>query len=167
MSESSSAARSYWHRARRCARLAEWVPPVGGALSRHTNTWEVHAAGVHRRGRVPPRSKQPRRCQAAQAAEEMPGRQAGAHRRCEDSPLARSTDLAEFTSDFLLELELCRLMKQVAAGLHNSIADQERAQPTAALLSERHEANAGLNKLAKRIARRPHSRVLSLPISGR
>jgi hypothetical protein len=24
-------------------RLAEWVPPVGGALSRHTSTWEVHA----------------------------------------------------------------------------------------------------------------------------
>jgi hypothetical protein len=47
-------------------RLAEWVPPVGGALSRHTSTWEVHATGVHRRGRVVPRSKQPRRCQAAE-----------------------------------------------------------------------------------------------------
>jgi hypothetical protein len=43
-----------------------WVPPVGGALSRHTSTWEVHATGVHRRGRVVPRSKQPRRCQAAE-----------------------------------------------------------------------------------------------------
>jgi hypothetical protein len=38
------------------------VPPVGGALSRHTSTWEVHAAGVHRRGQVVHRSKQPRRC---------------------------------------------------------------------------------------------------------
>jgi hypothetical protein len=26
-------------------RLAEWVPPVGGALSRYTSTWEVHATG--------------------------------------------------------------------------------------------------------------------------
>jgi hypothetical protein len=47
------------------ARLAEWVPPVGGALSRHTSTGEVHATGVHRRGRVVPRSKQPRRYQVA------------------------------------------------------------------------------------------------------
>jgi hypothetical protein len=50
-------------------RLAEWVPPVGGALSGHTSTWQVQAAGAHRpsdrRGRVVPRSKQPRRCQAA------------------------------------------------------------------------------------------------------
>jgi hypothetical protein len=29
-------------------RLAEWVPPVGGALSRYTSTWEVHATGAHR-----------------------------------------------------------------------------------------------------------------------
>jgi hypothetical protein len=58
-------------------RLAEWVPPVGGALSRHTSTWEVHATGAHRRGRVVPRSKQPRRCQAAQAAEEMRGPSSG------------------------------------------------------------------------------------------
>jgi hypothetical protein len=29
-------------------RLAEWVPPVGGALSGHTSTWQVQAAGVHR-----------------------------------------------------------------------------------------------------------------------
>jgi hypothetical protein len=28
-------------------RLAEWVPPVGGALSRHTSTWQVQAAGAH------------------------------------------------------------------------------------------------------------------------
>jgi hypothetical protein len=55
-------------------RLAELVPPVGGALGiRHTGTWEVHATGVHRPGRVAPRSKQPRRCQATQAAEEMRG----------------------------------------------------------------------------------------------
>jgi hypothetical protein len=47
---------------------AEWVSPVGGALSRHTSTWEVHAAGVHRGGQVVPRSKQPRRCQAAEEA---------------------------------------------------------------------------------------------------
>jgi hypothetical protein len=43
--------------------------------------------------------KQPRRCA---------GRQAGAHRRGEDSPLTRSADLAEFASEFLLELELCQ-----------------------------------------------------------
>jgi hypothetical protein len=40
----------------RRVRLAEWVPPVpsgrcevGGALSRYTSTWEVHATGVQRR----------------------------------------------------------------------------------------------------------------------
>jgi hypothetical protein len=48
-----------------------WVPPaVGGAPSRHTSTCEVHATGVHRRGRVAPRikqlGKQLRRCQAGQ-----------------------------------------------------------------------------------------------------
>jgi hypothetical protein len=26
-------------------RLAEWVPPVGGALGRHTSTWQVQATG--------------------------------------------------------------------------------------------------------------------------
>jgi hypothetical protein len=74
-----------------------WVPPVGGAPSRHTSTWEVHATGVHRRGRVAPRrkqlSKQLRRCQAGRTAEEMRGPPAGAHRRGEDSPLSRSADL--------------------------------------------------------------------------
>jgi hypothetical protein len=40
-------------------RLAEWVPPVGGALSRYISTWEVHATRAHRRGRVVPRCKQP------------------------------------------------------------------------------------------------------------
>jgi hypothetical protein len=58
--------RSYWH----CtgaldspSGCPQW--PVGGARSRHTSTWEVHATGAHRRGRVVRRSKQPRRCQAA------------------------------------------------------------------------------------------------------
>jgi hypothetical protein len=59
-------------------RFAEWVPPVGGALSGHTSTWQVQAAGVHRpsdrRGRVVPRSKQPRRYQAAEGS-----RRSGAH----------------------------------------------------------------------------------------
>jgi hypothetical protein len=50
-------------------RLAEWVPPVGGALSGHTSTWQAQAAGIHRpsdrRGRRPEASsrgdaKQPR-----------------------------------------------------------------------------------------------------------
>jgi hypothetical protein len=27
-----------------CVRLAEWVPPVGGALSRHTSTWQVQSS---------------------------------------------------------------------------------------------------------------------------
>jgi hypothetical protein len=58
----------YWRRARRCVRLAEWVPPVGGALSRHTSTWQGD-----RRGRVVPRSKQSRRCQATEG-----GRRPGA-----------------------------------------------------------------------------------------
>jgi hypothetical protein len=44
-------------------------------LSRHTSTWQVQAAGVHRRGRAVPRSKQPRRCQAARR---RAGRRAGA-----------------------------------------------------------------------------------------
>jgi hypothetical protein len=37
----------------RAVRLAEWVPPVGGAPSRHTSTCELGGAcstGVHRRG---------------------------------------------------------------------------------------------------------------------
>jgi hypothetical protein len=33
------------HRRRRCVCLTEWVPPVGGAPSGHTSTWEVQAAG--------------------------------------------------------------------------------------------------------------------------
>jgi hypothetical protein len=61
-----------------CPFDSQWVPPVGGAPSRHTSTWEVHATGVHRRGRVVPRreqlGKQLRRCQAGRAAEEMRGR---------------------------------------------------------------------------------------------
>jgi hypothetical protein len=40
--------------------LTEWVPPVGGAPSKYTSTWEVQADGVHRRGQVVPRSKPPR-----------------------------------------------------------------------------------------------------------
>jgi hypothetical protein len=56
-------------------------PPVGGAPSRHTGTWEVHAAGVRRGGRPGGAPKQ--------AAEAMPssrrdaraaGRAGGAHR---------------------------------------------------------------------------------------
>jgi hypothetical protein len=109
---------------------SRWVPPVGGAPSRHTGTGGA-ADGVHaqclrdsgagdrsrvvpraapRRSRVVPRSKQlgsqTRRCRAEQAARqaarrgdaEQPrrcaGRQAGAHRRGEDSPMTmtRSTD---------------------------------------------------------------------------
>jgi hypothetical protein len=57
---------SCWRRARRCVRLAEWVPPVGGALIRHISTWDVQATGVHRRGRVAALTKQPRRCQKAE-----------------------------------------------------------------------------------------------------
>jgi hypothetical protein len=55
---------SCWRRARRCVRLAERVPPVGGALIRHISTWDVQATGVHRR--VAARTKQPRRCQKAE-----------------------------------------------------------------------------------------------------
>jgi hypothetical protein len=56
-------------------------PPVGGALSGNiSSTWQVQAAGAHRpsdrRGRVVPRSKQPRRCQAAEGSRQparLPG----------------------------------------------------------------------------------------------
>jgi hypothetical protein len=88
---------------------SRWVPPVGGAPSRHTGTGGA-ADGVHDhylrdsgagdrsptgRSRVAPRTtarqaairgdvEQPRRCA---------GRQAGAHRRGEDSPLTGLADL--------------------------------------------------------------------------
>jgi hypothetical protein len=55
---------SYWRRARRCVRLAEWVPPVGGALSRHTSTWQVQAASWGTQARPSGAPKQ--------AAEAMP-----------------------------------------------------------------------------------------------
>jgi hypothetical protein len=90
-----------------------WVPPVGGAPSRHTSTWEVHATGAHRRGRVVPRRTQA----AEQAAEAMPsrsssrgrrcaGRRAGAHRRCEDAqPLVEvNGSRGEYRESFLIKL---------------------------------------------------------------
>jgi hypothetical protein len=52
------------------SRLAEWVPPVGGALSRHTSTWEVHATGAHTQARPSGAPKQ--------AAEAMPSSQGDA-----------------------------------------------------------------------------------------
>jgi hypothetical protein len=90
MTESSSTARSYWHRARRCVRLAvgapsQWeVPRVG------TPAPEVQAAGVHRDRESSGAPTQAARQAARRGDVEQPrrcvGRRAGAHRRGEDSP---------------------------------------------------------------------------------
>jgi hypothetical protein len=105
-------------------RLAEWVSPVGGALSRHTtSTWQVQATGVHRRGRVAPRSKQPRRCQAAEGSR-RPGAPTGGGK---NTPFS-----------------ICVLRRQIG------VCGLESFGLSVAILLLRREVNAGLNQLAQK-----------------
>jgi hypothetical protein len=155
-------------------RLAEWVPPVGGALSRHTSTWEVHATGAHcRRGRVVPRSKQPRRGRAAEEMRGPPSGRAQEGRRQRLDEVSGSRGRSRLSSYCLLELELTLSTNGVFAFYLVSALSSELLSALCSLLSilDRERvpqlpyANASLNQLAKK----PRgSRVMSLPIvSGR
>jgi hypothetical protein len=89
---------------------SKWVPPVGGAPSRHTGTggagrWGTRGQpeGVSLRessGAPTQAARQAARRGDAEQPRRCAGRRAGAHRRGEDSPLTRLVDLMGFAFVF-------------------------------------------------------------------